>query len=493
MIILLLTSLLMLQPAEGSPGQPDTEGQTQSTSETPSELELLKTRHLELKRTTPLNEESLDVLLQDVMAYNERNPYLPESLILEARINVMMNRFEQADALYRRALTSDPERIMDGLEWAALVHTQSPEQAIATLRELADLAPERMGYWMGLYEYLYKFAPEQIGPEFEQLLSEDGMSVQMTTLIDTIGKLNLDLGVELGRRLHERFPDDAEATFAYARRLRYANRYNDTRILLETLPDDLLLRPDIGVLYSDSLYMDHHFRQSIEHLLAFEGNVDHAYQAHNRDRDWRLNTRPKMIEYWETEQAIREEQSGANPQVRLLINGNPVLLELHAINAPTTVANFLSLVRSGFFTDTPFHSVRAGFVSQGGVPDGETFPSYAGPGYSIADESDRTDARSHFSGSIAMAKVSEDQLVGSQFYITHVPAHHLNGRSPVFGHVLEGLDVVRAMRGGERLDSIEIVRPGTAELPQDFDILTPDGVTIRHSELHDHDQSPPSD
>ena len=335
-----------------------------------------------------------------------------------------------------------------------------------------------MGYRMGLYEYLYKFSPEQIDPEFDRLLSMETLTPSLSTMTDIIGKLDLDKGVAFGKRIHERFPDDLEATFVYARRLRFANLYEESIAQLETLTEEQLLRPDIGLLYSDALYMNQDYKASIQHLLDFEDNTDEEYKVYNRDRDYRLNTRPKMIELWSNEQAIRMSQQNKNPLVRMTIDGKPIVIELYAENAPTTVSNFIALINAGFYSDTPFHSVRAGFISQGGVPKGETFPSYAGPGYSIEDESDRADARLHFAGSIAMAKISKDELFGSQFYITHTPTHHLNGKSPVFGHVVEGMDIVRAMRGGEHIDLVEVISLGSHESDAEFKILTPEGETV---------------
>ena len=61
------------------------------------------------------------------------------------------------------------------------------------------------------------------------------------------------------------------------------------------------------------------------------------------------------------------------------------------------------------------------------------------------------------------------------------------------GHVVDGLDIIRAMRGGERIDRIELVRPGTTELPLDFDVLTPDGETIRLSEVSKRTPTPSED
>ena len=117
------------------------------------------------------------------------------------------------------------------------------------------------------------------------------------------------------------------------------------------------------------------------------------------------------------------------------------------------MANFIALSRSGFYDQTPFHRVHPTFLSQGGAP-GDAPPTFGTPGYSIENEAREgvdddlpPNARRHFAGSLAMALIGPGQEVGSQFYITHSPTNHLDGLGPVIGHVIEGLDVVRAMRG----------------------------------------------
>ena len=233
--------------------------------------------------------------------------------------------------------------------------------------------------------------------------------------------------------------------------------------------------PGIGVMYSDCLYAEHRFDASIRHLIELQANDDQEANSNNLDRDMRLDLRPAILKSWKKEQAIRSSEvaSGTNPRVTMTIDGRPVIIELYRDSAPVTVANFTALARDGFYEDTWFHNVAPGFMAQGGIPTDQAYPSYHGPGYSIVNEATEPGARDHFSGSIAMPRISADKSIGSQFYITHAPTMHLNGLNPVFGHVVEGLDVIRSLRGGERIDSIELT---SGDVPEaDFDILLPDG------------------
>ncbi|MCH2149637.1 MAG: peptidylprolyl isomerase, partial [Phycisphaerales bacterium] len=408
-------------------------------------------------------------------------PYMLDGQLLEAQICAYLGDLDAADALYLNILNADPARVRDGWEWASIHGITNPERTIEILRHLLVLLPDRPAYALALYEFLEKIDPARVDADFERLLQEESASIIIMTLIDMVGTQNVDRSVALAQRLQARFPDDIEVTFLLARRLRRANQFQDAIALLGTLDDELRIRPDIGLLLTDCLYMDQQIRSSIVQLLAMEDNNDPDYPQENRERDYRLSMRPRMIQAWADEQAIREAQKdSANPTVRLVIDGKPVTLELYASNAPVTVANFLALSRSGFYDGTPFHNVQVGFISQGGVPKGETFPSYADAGYTITDESQLPGARLHFKGSLAMARIGKDKQVGSQFYITHAPTHHLHGTDPVFGHVTEGMDVIHAMRGNERIERIDIINPGTVN--NDFDVLDASGETMPYSQ-----------
>lgn len=116
-----------------------------------------------------------------------------------------------------------------------------------------------------------------------------------------------------------------------------------------------------------------------------------------------------------------------------------LLLELFVADALYTVSNFVHLARQGFYDGTTFHRVIPGFMAQGGDPTGT---GAGGPGYFIPDEiSDRT----HVAGALSMANRGVPDTSGSQFFITYVPRHDLDGRYSVFGQLIEGMDVLEAL------------------------------------------------
>ena len=119
------------------------------------------------------------------------------------------------------------------------------------------------------------------------------------------------------------------------------------------------------------------------------------------------------------------------------------------VDAPRTVANFTALARKGFFDNVPWHRVVADFVVQGGDPRGD---GEGGPGYTIRDEINQ---RPYLRGTVGMALDWAD-TGGSQFFITHSPQPHLDGRYTVFGQVVAGMDVVDALRQWDVVRSIRI-------------------------------------
>ena len=128
-----------------------------------------------------------------------------------------------------------------------------------------------------------------------------------------------------------------------------------------------------------------------------------------------------------------------------------ITLDLDARNAPKTVNNFVTLARDGFYDGLTFHRVISNFMVQGGDPTGT---GSGGPGYTFEDET-RGNPNTHDRGVISMANAGPNTN-GSQFFITHSPQPHLNGRHTVFGKVAEGLDVVDAIRQGDTMDSVTI-------------------------------------
>ena len=133
----------------------------------------------------------------------------------------------------------------------------------------------------------------------------------------------------------------------------------------------------------------------------------------------------------------------ANPVVTITMeDGGVIRAELYPEIAPNTVNNFISLIQKGFYDGVIFHRVIPGFMIQGGDPTGS---GMGGPGYSIKGEfaSNRfANDLKHTRGVLSMARAMNPNSAGSQFFIMHADAPHLDGQYAAFGKVTEGLEVV---------------------------------------------------
>jgi cyclophilin family peptidyl-prolyl cis-trans isomerase len=145
---------------------------------------------------------------------------------------------------------------------------------------------------------------------------------------------------------------------------------------------------------------------------------------------------------------------------RLKTERGDIVVELYADRAPLTVENFVNLARAGFYDGTTFHRVIPGFMAQGGDPTGT---GTGGPGYQFGDEFHPA-LRHDGPGIVSMANAGAGTN-GSQFFITHAATPHLDDKHSVFGRVIEGMEVVRALRErdpqrdrnpGDRIETIEI-------------------------------------
>ena len=132
-----------------------------------------------------------------------------------------------------------------------------------------------------------------------------------------------------------------------------------------------------------------------------------------------------------------------NPIVTIeMENGKVMKAELYPQIAPNTVANFISLVKKGFYDGLTFHRVIYGFMIQGGCPDGT---GMGGPGYHIKGEFAMNGVQNdlaHTEGVLSMARAMMPDSAGSQFFIMHKAAPHLDGQYAAFGKITEGMDVV---------------------------------------------------
>ena len=132
-----------------------------------------------------------------------------------------------------------------------------------------------------------------------------------------------------------------------------------------------------------------------------------------------------------------------NPIVTIKMeDGGVIKAELYPEIAPNTVNNFISLVNKGFYNGLIFHRVIPGFMIQGGCPTGT---GTGGPGYQIPGEfaaNGFANSLRHSRGVLSMARAMDPNSAGSQFFIMHDVAPHLDGQYAAFGQVLEGMDVV---------------------------------------------------
>ena len=143
-------------------------------------------------------------------------------------------------------------------------------------------------------------------------------------------------------------------------------------------------------------------------------------------------------------------------------NGKQIKLELYPEAAPITVQNFIDLVKKEFYNGLTFHRVIAGFMIQGGCPKGD---GTGGPGYHIKGEFSQNGVSNpirHTRGVISMARAMDPNSAGSQFFIMHEDAPHLDGSYAAFGKVVEGMDVV---------DEIAAVHVDYADKPTDPQVI----------------------
>lgn len=135
-----------------------------------------------------------------------------------------------------------------------------------------------------------------------------------------------------------------------------------------------------------------------------------------------------------------------NPIVTFTIAGQgKITAELYPDIAPNTVNNFISLVKKGFYDGLIFHRVIRGFMIQGGCPEKT---GMGGPGYSIKGEFSQngfSNELKHTPGVLSMARTMDPDSAGSQFFIMHAAAPHLDGAYAAFGKVTDGLDIVNAI------------------------------------------------
>lgn len=169
--------------------------------------------------------------------------------------------------------------------------------------------------------------------------------------------------------------------------------------------------------------------------------------------------------------------SNQNPIVTFTMeNGDVMKAELYPDVAPNTVNNFISLVKKGFYDGLIFHRVIAGFMIQSGDPEGS---GIGGPGYSIKGEFNYNGVENnlkHSRGVLSMARAQHPDSAGSQFFIMHADAPHLDGQYAAFGKLVEGEDVLDSIAS---IDTDWSDRPRT---PQVMKTVTVDTFGVDYAE-----------
>lgn len=164
----------------------------------------------------------------------------------------------------------------------------------------------------------------------------------------------------------------------------------------------------------------------------------------------------------------------ANPVVTIeMQDGGVIKAELYPDVAPNTVRNFISLVQHGFYDGLIFHRVIPGFMIQGGDPEGR---GTGGPGYAIPGEFSSNGFENnlaHTRGVLSMARSADPDSAGSQFFIMHADAPHLDGEYAAFGKVISGMDVV---------DRIALAKTGWADKPIEPQIMVKVTVDTKGTE-----------
>ncbi len=156
------------------------------------------------------------------------------------------------------------------------------------------------------------------------------------------------------------------------------------------------------------------------------------------------NTPPQSSELKEYAETARRSQ------VRIATNRGDIVFTLFPDDAPLHSAAFIKLAEAGFYDGLKFHRVEPGFVVQGGDPKGD---GTGGPGYNLKAE---FNARPHVRGTVAMARASDPNSAGSQFYICLDDARFLDRQYTVFGQMTEGFEALDAIKRGDTMTSVRI-------------------------------------
>ena len=239
------------------------------------------------------------------------------------------------------------------------------------------------------------------------------------------------------------FPKELEASFAHI----FQQAIESGDLALVYIACDVIMDSDLN--FKDQ-YESFEFLEKSKNTLTLPKDIETYQQiektiAHFNDVEY---VTPKN-EYnhpinWELVQTIRNDAKAVITTEKGLIT-----LKLKVEDAPGSVANFVALSRSGYYNDKNFHRVVPNFVIQGGCNRGD---GWGGEDYTIRSEVPNL---RYEEGSVGMASAGKD-TEGTQWFITHSPTPHLDGKYTIFANVIDGMDVVHTIEVGDKIQSIEI-------------------------------------
>jgi peptidyl-prolyl cis-trans isomerase B (cyclophilin B) len=150
----------------------------------------------------------------------------------------------------------------------------------------------------------------------------------------------------------------------------------------------------------------------------------------------------------------KEKQMSESNIVNIELETGTVTIELYPDVAPKTVESFKGLIAKGFYDGLTFHRVIPGFMAQGGDPEGT---GMGGPGFQVQAE---FNDKKHVRGTLAMARSSDPDSAGSQFYICFGPQPHLDKQYTIFGQVTDGMDLIDDVKNGTVMQKFTLVEAG---------------------------------
>lgn len=424
-------------------------------------------------------QQAMMTLLKENRLYLAANPADEKAWSMSANICAELKNDECVDASARAMIKLNPQMIREGLQWAVYYTNQDRlDRSLAVLDELLESNPSSLMYLNAWILTAEAHDSTLIHSRFKGLMADPTSPEQPVAFLTAMQKSDPWSAAEFGQQLLEWSPDNPEVLLTVARGLRSTNRFKDALAIIDRLPADTLDSAHVAYLRSDCFYADHHFQKAYDIMADIDLEAIEGKPGLTRRLRFMLPLRKQALDAWGDEQRLRSLQANStvNPIVKIIIDGEPVELELFADESPNTVAAFLAATRRGEYDTLPFMRVHTGFRSIIGESR-ETYP------YTLPVEMGEDDSRNFFSGTVSMymPNAANPDSSTTQWCLYHFPAPHLNGKRNVFGRIISGLETARDMREGAMVDSIEIVR--APQVPIDPVVIDAAGIRRPMSEV----------